>query len=55
MGRLYDVRGYDSNGNQSSVTYMLYDGDALVAEYDASGTCSHAICTDLLPGSTIRW
>lgn len=36
MGRLYEVRGYNS-GVLQSTTRMLYDGDALVAEYDASG------------------
>ncbi len=38
MGRLYEAQGFDSNGNVTSTTRFLYDGDALVAEYDASGT-----------------
>jgi len=37
MGRLYEVQGYTA-GTLDSTTRMLYDGDALVAEYDASGT-----------------
>ena len=37
MGRLYEVTGYNS-GTLQSTTQMLYDGDALVAEYDANGT-----------------
>lgn len=34
LGRLYEVNG----GSAATTTRFLYDGDALVAEYDSSGT-----------------
>ena len=37
MGRLFQVENFISGVGQGRVT-MLYDGDALVAEYNASGT-----------------
>ena len=33
MGRLYEI-----NGNQTGITRFAYDGDAMVAEYNSSGT-----------------
>ncbi len=39
LGRLYEVRGYDhTSGSLTDRTRFLYDGDALVAEYDFNNT-----------------
>jgi YD repeat-containing protein len=45
LGRLYEVAG---NGN---TTRFLYDGDALVAEYNTSGRCCAATPTGRAPTS----
>ncbi len=39
LGRLYEARGYDhTSGSLTDRTRFLYDGDALVAEYDFNNT-----------------
>ncbi len=38
MGRLHEVEAFSTCGVTQGVTRFLYDGDALVAEYNASGT-----------------
>lgn len=38
LGRLFEVEGYNAQGVSNSMRRLLYDGDALVAEYDGTGT-----------------
>tara|TARA_Y100000815_G_scaffold244845_1_gene243367 strand:- start:501 stop:1973 length:1473 start_codon:yes stop_codon:yes gene_type:complete len=49
MGRLYQVENFISGVGQGRVT-MLYDGDALVAEYNASGTMLARYVHGPIPG-----
>ncbi|MEP1833876.1 MAG: hypothetical protein ABJL57_09400 [Hyphomonas sp.] len=37
LGRLYRIEGYNSGVSQGAVR-MLYDGDAMAAEYNGAGT-----------------
>lgn len=61
LGRLYEVENFINGVAQGPIT-MLYDGDALIAEYNSAGAmlkraaCAElvSVCTDRCRAWTIR-
>ena len=52
LGRLWEVDGTAGGG---TTTRFLYDGDALVAEYDQLGNLNHRAACPREGGDTRRW